>query len=316
MNDIITMLLPSAAAGGAAAYGVMKTLGKGWMDHVFQKENDEFRHRLKLLENQTIKEYEKKEKSDLVIKKYSRVVLQSAIDLQDRLWHLSEKQAVSRSPILLFSEDNKPSSSVWPMTQRHYLSSTLFLFSQYFFWIARIKKDLQYLEFSNNLETNRFNYLIKRIERSLAESSLQKLTGKSNVRLSDQPIFQLMQIEIGEFLFEENNEPKTFLKFSSMIKSDDGIPDSIIALKNLLIGSVSKQGFYLTRVKITANALVDLIKFLNETNKLYQADCIEKIKISNFNNDEYNRIWPAAPIQPESLPKAVPRSLENKKNST
>ncbi len=59
-------------------------------------------------------------------------ILKSAADLQDRLWHLTQVESRKRGneiPILLQADENLIGSPNWPMTRKHYLTSTIFLFA-------------------------------------------------------------------------------------------------------------------------------------------------------------------------------------------
>jgi hypothetical protein len=216
--------------------------------------------------------------------------------LQDRLWHLCERQATSANKVLLAEKDLSPAYSSWPMTKRHYLTSTIYLFSRYFCWVEILKSRVRFLEFGDDAKTSAFNYHLKRVERALAETSLQKLS--KNKISTDKPIFQLMQTEIGEQLRSEvigEDQCMSFhdfrTKFDEILNANEGMQE----LQVLIISSMSdaESNFCLMRLKIVCNALMDMVIFLCEHNNLIPAENLEKIKIDAFDINKYLENWPA-----------------------
>jgi hypothetical protein len=89
----------------------------------------------KRIEDNRLRTIKRKETLDETFKKFSKPILLAAADLQDRLWHLTQEQAKSQSPILLKEDLDAPKSPTWQMTKRHYLIGTIYLFARYFAWI-------------------------------------------------------------------------------------------------------------------------------------------------------------------------------------
>jgi hypothetical protein len=264
-------------------------LNKDLQDHLAATRESEDRRKRELDEQASIQ---------AVVKKYSRVVLISATDLQDRLWHLCEKQSRSKNKVLLAEEDEAPMYGSWPMTRKHYLIGTVYFFARYFCWVEVIKENVRFLEFVEDKKSSEFNYHLKRVERMLAETSLQQC---SKDRIStDKPLFQLMQSEIGEQIKTEvRGEDQclsfhTFrLNYEDMIKQNEGIAQ----LQLLLMGAMSdaKSNFCLRRLKLLCNALADLVLFLHEHNRLALPDQVEKVKVLSFDMVEYEKLWPSEP---------------------
>jgi hypothetical protein len=230
-----------------------------------------------------------------VMKRYSRVVLVSASDIQDRLWHLCVRQAQSTNKVLLAEDEHAPMYGAWPMTKNHYLTGTMYMFSRYFCWVEIIKSSVSFLEFSNDKETIEFSRHLKRIERMLAETSLQKL---SIHRIStDSPVFQLMQTEIGEALREpgvHGDQCMSYRDYRSNYARVREDSEATAQLEKLLIGAMSdaKGSFCLTRLKLTGNALASLVHFLRRANALGDDASIETIPISDFDNGKFQTTWP------------------------
>lgn len=279
---------------------LIESIVKRNLDKIAEKNKHELnmllethRYDLDKMQVDYVRSIKKQETLESTLIKYSGVILLSAVDLQDRLWHLCERQSQARNPILKLQDENQVAYDTWPMTKSHYLHSTLFLMSRYFCWIEILRSDIQFLNFGNSDKTNRFNHFIKKVERSLAETELQKLS--LNSVSSDRPIFQLMQSQMGESLIINIDGHKSCMMYNSFLKEVDGFlstSSGFIAAHDLMIGAMGnyKSKFHLTRLKLMNNALVDLIYFLNENSPLAVTDGIEKVSIKNFNLDEYNQI--------------------------
>lgn len=179
-----------------AAIGALLLIAGYWLNRVLER----FKSDLRRVEDESKVAAQQRVELRKAVKKYSGVVLLAASDLQDRLWHLCERQSQSKNPVLLAQDDNAPIYVSWPMTRRHYLMSTLYLFARYFCWVEILRSRIQYLDYGDDEKTNTFNYHMKRVERSLAETDLQKLA--TSTISTDRPLFQLMQTDAGESLLD------------------------------------------------------------------------------------------------------------------
>lgn len=219
-------------------------------------------------------------------RKYSKPILLSASDLQDRLWHLTQRQAKSQYPILLNEELDEAKSPTWVMSKRHYLIGTIYLIARYFAWIEILKTKIQFIESDNDEYTREFSQKIKAIERILSETNLQK---NSTERItSDMQLFQLQQTYIGETLIVNQDGEMTCLRFIDFYdKFDDSYnsAEGFIEIKHLLTRSVSKKksDFSLVRCCLLANALVDLIDFLDPKAIYISTSERERVSLPNYN---------------------------------
>lgn len=70
-----------------------------------------------------------------------------------------------------------------------------------------------------------------------------------------------------------------------------------MAVRDLMIGAMSsaRSNFCLTRARLAANCLVDLIQFLNEDLGIVAAEGITKVEIPGFNGVAYEKRWPSTP---------------------
>jgi hypothetical protein len=222
---------------------------------------------------------QKKARLEYVLKQYSKPILLAASDLQDRLWHLTE--TVARTPrsqkqLLvpaknkgqLLADEAESYTHVWPMTPRHYLVGTVYLFARYFAWIEILKREVQFLEGSRTRYTRRFAAYTKTVERALAEN--RELYDKLDITVeSDRPIFQLQQVYIGERLIvaESHQERPLCLEFAEFYDDFDTFAEApdFSALSDLIIrAAIRKRGdFCLTRCRLTNDALVNLIQVLD-----------------------------------------------------
>lgn len=284
--SFIEMFITSLS-GTATAAAILGYLGKGLLDNRFKKGLEE--HKILIKEASSIK---------ATVNRYSRVVMVSAEDAQDRLWHLCERQAKSKNKVLESEDDIKPMYGSWPMTKQHYLLGTMYFICRYLCWVEILKDRISLLEFNDDEKTRLFYYHLKRVERMLAETSLQEC---SNTRIStDKPVFQLMQAEIGHHLMETDNDEIScvgFLEFKKKYNNIRADSDAILRLEELLNGSMSeaKSNFCLCRLKLLSNALMDLVVFLHNHNELDQIENLEKLEVHNFDLERYLEKWPIKP---------------------
>lgn len=249
----------------------------------------------KLLANYN-RDLAKKDALEVIVTKYSGVILLAATDLQDRVWHLCERQAKAQNPVLKMKNIDEIAYPMWPMTKKHYLHSTIYLFAKYFCWVEILRRDIQFLNFGDDKKTNDFNYFLKKIERCLAETGLKNFLNPGTNISSDRPIFQLMQTEIGESLIVEEGALKQCMMYWNYIETiDDFLNKSSAykALEALLEGAMGdyKTKFHLTRLRLLNNALVELINFLNDHNRLLIVDEVKELACPGFDLKAYQEKW-------------------------
>lgn len=277
------------ALGGASIAGTaVGFLAKSLIEHRLQINLEE--QKLVSAERATVR---------AAVDKYARVILISSSDLQDRLWHLCARQSKSKNKVLLAKDDLSPIYGSWPMTKRHYLVGTMYLVSRYLCWIEVLKRQVRLLEFGDEDKTNEFNYHLKKVERMFAETDLQKFS--TNKISTDKPLFQLMQVEIGEHLMVEISGSDQCVSFHEFkMKYDEYIlvNEGLRRLEELIVGAMSDadSNFCLSRLTLVCNALLDLIIFLNEDRKISPPENLEKVPIANFNSDKFLEVWPLRPI--------------------
>lgn len=252
----------------------------------YDKELADVNHQLELAKVKAIKQLDRAEALTQTVDRYTGVILIAAKDLQDRLWHLTQRQAKSDKPVLLKKNSEERAYGGWPMTKKHYLTSTLFLFGQYFAWIEILKREIRYLNFGDSDLTNQFAYYIKLIERSLAETKYQKLSLCQQIS-TDYPIFQMMQSELGCAMIVENESElrsMNFYEFSNQLGELEQTLDCFSYLEKLLVNGVSSSeyNFCHSRLKILNNSLVDLILFLNSHQSLVAEDKICFVEHKEF----------------------------------
>lgn len=280
-------LFLSALSGGSVAGIVVGFLGKALVEHRLKKDLEE--HKLLLGERATVR---------ATVSKYSRVILASASDLQDRLWHLCVRQARSKNKVLLAKEDTVPLYGAWPMTRKHYLVGTMFMVARYLCWVEILRRKVSLLEFEDETKTSTFNYHLKRVERMFAETDLQKYAAdKISI---DQPLFQLMQVEIGEYLQVAASGEDQCISFHDFNRGYDGsllVNGALRQLEQLVLGSMSdaKSNFCRLRLILVCNALLDLIKFLYKERNLALPEKIERIPVDKFDEGAFLNVWPSEP---------------------
>lgn len=286
----------SALGGATVPAAIIGYLGKTFIDERLKKDFADYQ--LIIAEQSDIRS---------TVKKYSRVILLSAGDLQDRLWHLCKRIATATDKVLLAKDEFSPMYGAWPMTKRHYLTSTMYLVAKYFFWVEILKSRISLLQFNDDANTSEFNYHLKRVERMFAETThLQKF---AELKVSiDKPVFQLMQSEIGECLRTGTGAEDQCMSFhqfridyDKLIKESEGLQQ----LQSLLLSSMSDDpsNFCLNRLKLISNALKDMMTFLYKINKLSPSEQLKQLDTGAFRYDDYLTEWPPTPgPTPSSLP--------------
>lgn len=295
----------SALGGGATAAAVLGCFlnyaGKAYIDKLKIDAIED--RKAKIAEQSSIR---------ATVKKYSRVILLSAGDLQDRLWHFCNRIVKPDNKILLAKDELSPKCGSWPMTKRHYLTSTMYLFARYFYWVEILKSRICLLEFDDDEKTSEFNYHLKRVERMLAETDLHKFVTQQKT-LIDKPIFQLMQSEIGECIRDGSGEQDQCMSYhqfridyDNLIKTSEGLQQ----LEDLLISSMSddQSNFCLTRLKLVSNALIDMVIFLCEINTLSPPEKLIKVDTGAFHDDKYLAEWPSV-YKPSSNSSFLPTAF-------
>ncbi|MGJ5632447.1 hypothetical protein [Nostoc sp. CALU 1950] len=209
--------------------------------------------------------FKRREANHEVSKKYSRPILFAAAELQDRLWGLTQRQAISPNPSLLREDKDELFSLTFSITKRHYLTSIIYLFARYFAYIEILKKKVQFIELKKNNDSKSFAILMKSAERALSEEQLINLA-KTPMKY-DRQIFKLQQAYIGEKLILEKEKElycMSFAEFSDkfeIFSSEADFKDLIDFLTRAV--SNNQEDFCLSRCCLLLNALVDLINFLD-----------------------------------------------------
>jgi len=287
-----------ALGGAGAAAVVLGYLARNLLENRLRKDLEDHKALKRDWENQRKIELGEQASIRATVKKYSRVILISAADLQDRLWHLCENQSRARKKVLCAEDDTAPLYGSWPMTRRHYLIGTMYLFARYFCWVEILKAGVRFLEFSDDRATGAFHYHLKRVERMLAETGLHAFS--ENRISTDKPVFQLMQVEIGEHMRIETGGEAQCMPFhafrqnyAELLNGNEGMQQ----LEALLISSMSeaKSNFCLTRLRLACNALTDLVLFLHAHNHLPPAEAPGKVPVPAFDYEKYQCKWPSDP---------------------
>ena len=216
----------------------------------------------KLVDESTIK---RKERLKEIVDKYSRPILLAASDLQDRLWHLTQREATSSS-ILLEADIDQEKSPRWTMTRKHYLASTLFLFARYFAWVEILRQEVQFLEFGlqdKQNETRQFFEKLKSVDRILSSTEIQ-----NDEIETDRQIFQLQQALIGQLMIKQGQNGVSCINFAEFVENFDSKfenRDEFIILENLIMQAVSRnvKDFCLSRCCLLNNKLVEMVNLLD-----------------------------------------------------
>jgi hypothetical protein len=105
--------------------------------------------------------------------RWSNPVLGSVQELQGRL-----KNVLDDDGYLALAPDSKLNPD-WSIDHQYFLSSTVFLFAQYFCWVHLLEERLNFELFEQQAEKDDFFREVKDVERTLASFPLDELRGRS-----------------------------------------------------------------------------------------------------------------------------------------
>lgn len=232
--------------------------------------------------------FKRREKNYEISKKYSRPILFSGAELQDRLWYITQREASFENPVLLRKDDSEPFSAISSMKRRHYLVSTIYLFGRYFAYIEILKKKVQFVELHTLNKTINFTLLVKNVERILSDTNL---SDRSKIPIkTDRQLFKLQQTYIGEKLIIEKDGEMQCMSFADFYDGFDNTFSKIQDFQDLIelitkAVSGDREDFSLARCCLLANALVDLIDYLDPKYQYVPLKDREKIRVPCIDND-------------------------------
>jgi hypothetical protein len=188
------------------------------------------------------------------LQRWANPILRTVMELERRLDNILKNEGY-----LALSPDAKNRvSSEWPVTREYFLSSTIFLFSQYFCWIRLLEERLSFELFEYNSDKDDLLKKIGDVRRTLSEFPLAELRGLSGV--GDRQIFCLQQRGIGEMLALPDGANLRCMRFSEFVQnwSEPEFRDRFEPLTCLLDGIAPTNEHRWKRLELMAIALEQL----------------------------------------------------------
>lgn len=224
-----------------------------WLTYRFIK-------RRELIDIQKIEsEKQKQERIRKEIIRWSNPVLSSVRSLQHRLRNILE-----HGGYLAMGKNHKERiNPSWSISYEYFMSSTPFLFGQYFAWTQMLQDELNFELFETHTEKDTFFQAIRKVRSALSSfppSSRYTCKGK------DTQVFSLQQRAIGELLIiREGNNTRcmSYPEFVEKMKSTE-FQYHFQPLVNLLDGVCPDDDCRWKRLEATAAALEDLEKVCND----------------------------------------------------
>jgi len=106
-------------------------------------------------------------------------------------------------------------NAVWSVTHDYYMTSTLFLFGQFFGWIQLLREDVNYEVFRNARERKELAEAILSVTKSLGDYPLTHCMGH------DAQVFRLQQRAIAELFMTENDGTPRTLRYHEFVQRKD-----------------------------------------------------------------------------------------------
>jgi hypothetical protein len=143
------------------------------------------------------------------------------------------------------------------------MSSTLYLFGQYFAWFRMIQEEFSYELFETQQDAYRFKEEVDKVGKALS-LSLQELGFESPCRGSDLRVFQLQQRAIGELLILRESDPKRCMSYPEFLQKwedEDSYFERHLAPLESLLDGLEPGNCQWRRLEITLDQLEQLRQY-------------------------------------------------------
>jgi len=197
--------------------------------------------------------------------KWANPILGSVKDLEFRLGNILESQGY-----LALSENYQIRVNPnWSVTYDYFITSTLYLFGQYFAWMRMLQEEISFEIFQSPAEKETFFQAIDNVGHAL-----RSFPPHYDCTGNDMQVFALQQRAIGELLIISDNGSRRCMiypEFLIKLKTDTEFLNHLKPLKYLIENINPSDDCRWKRLTITRKCLAQLIK---ECEKLL--DVIEK----------------------------------------
>lgn len=249
-NSIIWLFLSSAVA-------IISGFVSSWLTFYYIK-------RRELIEKSDLEiQAKKQERIRQEVIRWSNPILASVKELKGRINNI-----IDEGYLALSQKYKDQVNSNWSISYDYFMSSTLYLFGQYFCWIRMLEEELNFELFESQSEKDEFFRSIKKVSKSLSTFPPNySCVGK------DAQVFRLQQRVIGELcMIIDANNRRCVISYADFLRKMEEGNDSFklhfYPLHNLLEDISPKSDCRWKRLLATQQALNEL-----------ELKCIEILKI-------------------------------------
>jgi len=195
--------------------------------------------------------------------RWANPILGAVGELIGRLGNILEHQGY----LALSKDGQKRLNPDWSMSYDYFMSSTLYLFGQYFAWVQMLQEKLNFELFQSQKEKDKFFEAIKEVG-----SSLSGFPPKYQCSGKDTQVFRLQQRAIGELLIIHENDRIGCLSYPNFLQkmNDPAFSSHLKPLRLLLEDLNQKDDCRWKRLEATQQAL-----------KVLKANCEELLRITS-----------------------------------
>tara|TARA_Y100000780_G_C13686305_1_gene417807 strand:- start:65 stop:979 length:915 start_codon:yes stop_codon:yes gene_type:complete len=253
--DIINIIF-IALGGAASALVVVGFLGQKLVSFWFSRELEAYKGCVVRENNETLETLktdlqlllraeERTVNLELTMDKYRGPLVHSAYDLQSRIFNLVKQNVVD----LYFFEGLGDGTE-----KEYFLKNTMYVMAQYFAWTEIIRKEIQFIEFSDINTSQKLSSLQDEIY-----SILQFTTQDDSLN-----IWAGEQRGIGELMLQEKDSCYTCIGYSQFLKlvkqGEEPLLSQLETKIECYLNSRDRSSVRLIKLQ---NALIDLLEFLD-----------------------------------------------------
>lgn len=194
--------------------------------------------------------------------RWSNPILAAVKDLKGRLNNI-----VDEGYLALGKDFENQINSNWSISYDYFMSSTLYLFGQYFCWIRMLEEELNFELFESQAEKDNFFLAVREVSKALSDFPPSYFCSDKDFQ-----VFRLQQRVIGElFVVLDVRDKRHVISYADFLEKlkdkDNSFNQHLIPLRNLLEDVSPESDCRWQRILTTRKALDKL-----------ESRCIEILK--------------------------------------
>jgi hypothetical protein len=235
----------------SAVVGLLSGAVSAWVTYGFKRQE--------LLEAAQLKQ---KDRVREQIIRWANPILSAVEDLNHRLENILDKG------YLILNKQGRFSPQ-WSITYDYFMSSTLYLFAQYFAWIQMLREQLSFELFQSEQTKVEFFKRIRAVGKPLADFPYAPL---NNCNGEDRQVFRLQQRVIGELLILRDSNSSGCMSYPDFLEKlkEPSFERHLEPLRALLENVSPDDNCRWIRLEETRKALWDLMEYCQQVLKMPQ----------------------------------------------